>query len=211
MENKLDLLTTSRQEYEHGIRNSSKMIVLWNLKCPAQARALDAWSHGWDIIWNLGSLWEVELPCLSSWALGVTFKVSVLPDVRILHHTFYIFPSMLNGNPEILEILPFLGCSSLIFCPSEERSDRCRLHLSHGLPVHQIQVSNHVCSTFPHTHHTRVQLSSFYPRQKSWVGIAHRTFLTRVLTQTISSQCLSGKFQLSSHINAQGDMNWLDT
>lgn len=147
------------------------------------------------------------MPCLSSQALGVTFKGSVLPDVRILHHAFYVFPSMLNGNHEILAILPFFGCPSSIFCPSEERSDRCRLHLSHGLPAHQIQVSNRVCPAFPHTYHTHVQPSSFCPKQKSWVGIAHWTFLTRVLTQTISGQCPSGKFQLSSHIKAEGDMN----
>lgn len=182
------------------IRNLLKVIVLWNLKCPAQARAMDAWSHGWGIIWSLGGPWEVELPCLSSQALAVTFKVSVLPDVRILHHTFYIFPSMLNGNPEILEILPFFCCSSSIFCPSEERSDRCRLHLSHGclyiryrsaiicalhFPTHITPVSNPVPSTQGRNHEWELLIGHSYQE------FSHRLYLVNVFQVSFSCPATS--------------------
>lgn len=191
------------------IRNSLKLTVLWNLKCPAQARALDAWSHDWGILWSLGGPWEVELPCLTSHSIGVTFKGSVLPDVRILHHTFYVFPSMLkpwnSRNPS------FLGQSlfSLLSLWGEKWQMQ-KAFVTWAARTSDTGQQWCVLHTSPHTSHpcaTQLLLT----QAEIVGGIAHWTFLTRVLTQTISGQCPSGKRQLFSHINAQGEKNWLDT
>lgn len=142
----------------------------------------------------------------------MNFEVSVLRGVRILSHTLYVFPSMLNRN--LLEIMkhwkPFLSWTVALkySVPLRRKLTNTDYTCHMGYPSIRCRSASVSAPHFPNTHHTTIQTSSFLPQAEITGENFSRDILNNISSPDyICSMSFRQVSVVQPYQNAQGHIN----